>query len=46
MDFIGFSDHLWTEKVSANQTAGFLRVRCLENGSAVRDEFLHGDKGP
>ena len=46
VDFIGFSDHLWTEKVSANQIAGFLRVRYLENGSTVRDDFLHGDKGP
>ena len=37
---------LWTEKGSTNQIAGSFEVEYLENGSTVRDDFLHGDKGP
>ena len=37
---------LWTEEGSTNQIAGFFKVKYLKNGLTVRDNFLHGNKGP
>ena len=32
--------------LSANQIAGFFKVKYLKNGLTIRANFLHDDKGP